>query len=561
MICKESSKNIVHDYVEGVLSGDIVACRLVKAACERHLLDISRQDTEEFPYYFDEIEAESVCQFFPLALRHSKGQKFAGLPLELSPWQVFTKWSIFGWKRSDDHKRRFRRAHISIGRKNGKTTEAAGVGLYGLTCDQEPGAEIYVAATKKEQAKCLFDEAVRMRNASPHLTKVIGSHVNNLFVKKSNSYFRPMSSDRPFDGLNPHFVIFDELHAFTEVQRKFFDTMTTGSGSRTQPLQLTITTAGDDQSFIWLEEYAHCAGVVRGDFADETVFTFIAEIDDEDDPLDENCWEKANPNIGVSVSLDYLRQQATDAVNKPTFYSVFVSKHCNKITSSNEKAFDMELWDRCRKNSLSDWSTADAIGSGVDLGGRDDLGSFGLIARFYIGESDGIPLFRYEAKSSSYIAENTTRDLKKQPFQQWIYDNILKKSRWPQAQLEADLIEECGRLGASRIAYDPSGAVGMSERLEQTGLTAFRMGQSCVMFNEPVKDLLQAIKDGRFSHDGNPLLRWAVNNAVLFKNRNGDVMFDKAKSAEKIDPIVALVMAFRVATLEPARSTGSLFIV
>lgn len=559
MICHASHKAIVDQYIDDVLSGEIVASKLVKAACERHLRDLARQYNDDFPYYFDAKEADEVCQFFPLALRHSKGQKFAGLPLELSPWQVFTKWSIFGWKRCEDHKRRFRRAHISIGRKNGKTTEAAGVGLYGLTFDREPGAEVYVAATKKEQAKCLFDEAVRMRDSSPNLVKLIGSHVNNLFVKSTNSYFRPMSSDRPFDGLNPHFVIFDELHAFTEVQRKFFDTMTTGSGSRTQPLQLTITTAGSDQSFIWLEEYAHCSGVASGAIIDESVFTFIAEIDDGDDPLNESVWIKANPNLGVSLSMDYLRQQARDAVNKPTFYSVFVSKHCNKITSSNEKAFDMDAWDRCR-GKLSDWSKADSIAAGVDLGGRDDLAAFGLVARFPIGTADGQVVYRFEIKSNAYIAENTLRDLSKQPFAQWVYDGILNKSKWPQAELQKDLVEESMRLGVDYIAYDPSGAVGMSENLEQEGFTAFRMSQTQIMFNEPIKELLQAIKDGRVTHDGNPLLRWAVNNAVLYKNRNGDVMFDKRASAEKIDPIVASTMAFRACCLSPARATGSLIL-
>lgn len=559
MICATSHKSIVHNYIEDVLSGDIVACKLVKSACERHLRDLERQDTADFPYYHDEQEANDACMFFPLALRHSKGAKFSGLPLTLEPWQVFTKWSIFGWKRSTDHTRRFRKAHIAIARKNGKTTESAGAGLYGLTMDREPGAEIYVAATKKEQAKCLFDEAVRMRNSSPALTKLIGSHVNNLFVKKTNSYFRPMSSDRPFDGLNPHMVIYDELHAFSEVQRKFFNTMTTGSGARTQPLQLFITTAGDEQSFIWLEEYALCSAIVLGDIVDESVFTFIAEIDDDDDPLDESVWIKANPNLGVSVSLDYMREQARNAVNIPTFYSVFISKHCNKITSSNEKAFDMDAWDKC-KGELSDWSNADAIGAGVDLGGRDDLASFGQVARFPLFETGEKTVYRYEIKSKSYIATNSTRDLTKQPFSQWIYDGFLRKTPFPQTDLEQDLIEDCEQAGVSMIAYDPSGAVGLSERLKKEGFQPFRFAQNQSMFNEPIKDLLQAIKDGRVIHDGNPLLRWAINNSVLYKNRQGDVMFDKAKSAEKIDPAVAITMAFRVACVAPARYSGKLFI-
>ena len=555
MICAASHKAIAHEYIDGVLSGEIVACKLVKAACERHLRDLERQNRDEFPFWFDEREADDVCSFFPLALRHSKGEKFAGNPLDLQPWQVFIMWVLFGWKRCDDNSRRFRRAHISVARKNGKSTVAAGIGLYGLTCDCEPGAEIYVSATKKDQAKCVFEEAERMRESSPRLKALVTSHVNNLFVKTSNSFFRPTSSDKPLDGPNPHMTIFDELHAWREVHRKFYNTMITGGGSRTQPMQVTITTAGDDQSFIWLEEYNHCTSVAHGTVIDETMFVYIAEIDDNDDPLDESVWMKANPNLGVSVSMEYMRQQARDAVNKPTFYSVFVSKHCNKITSSNEKAFVMEDWDKCL-GAYADWSQAETIGAGVDLGGRDDLASFGLVAKF--ANDDGT--FRYEIKTKSYIADNSHRDLAKQPFFQWIYDGFLTKTPYPQTDLEEDLIEACEQYESDIIAYDPSGAVGLSESLKQQGLKPLRMAQNQSMFNEPIKELLQAVKDGRVVHDGNPLLRWAVNNAVLYKNRQGDVMFDKSKSAEKIDPIVSVTMAFRVACIAPARYRGKLFI-
>jgi len=559
LICAVSHKSIVNEYVDDVLTGHIVASKLVKAACERHLRDLSHQDTAEFPYYFDEKEADDVCRFFPLALRHSKGQKFAGLPLDLAPWQVFTKWSIFGWKRRDDHKRRFRRAHIAIARKNGKTTEAAGVGLYGLTLDREPGAEVYVAATKKEQAKCLFDEAVRMRNSSPQLNKLISSHVNNLFVKSTNSYFRPMSSDRPFDGLNPHFVIFDELHAFTESQRKFHDTMTTGGGSRTQPLQLTITTAGTESSHIWLEEYNHCRGVVLNDFVDETIFAYIAEIDDDDDPLDEACWIKANPNLGVSVSMEYMRQNARDAKNKPSFYPVFVSKHCNKITSSTERAFDIADWDLCNA-PLSDWSQADAFGCGIDLGARDDLGAYAIVARFLAGGTDENPIWRYEAKARAYIASDTVRDLRKQPFAELIYTGKISVTSKPVIDMRDDMLMDCYDLNVPVAAYDPHNAQQFSEDITQSGMQALRFTQKPHMFNEPIRELHACIHDKRFSHGGCQLLRWCASNAIIVKNKENHWMYDKGASSDKIDPIVSMTMALRVAMLQPVRSRGRLYL-
>lgn len=561
MICATSHKAIVDQYIDDVLSGKQVACKLVIAACRRQLRDLERQNTEGFPYYFDAKEADEVCNFFPLALRHSKGAKFAGMPFELQPWQVFTKWVLFGWKRCADDTRRFRRAHISIARKNGKSTDAAGLGLYGLTCDGEPGAEVYVSATKKDQAKCVFEEAERMREASPALSRLIKSHVNNLFIDAPglHGFFRPTSSDKPLDGPNPHFVIFDELHAWKEVHRKFYNTMVTGGGARTQPLQLTITTAGDDKSLIWLEEYKHCKGVVLGDFEDDSIFVYIAEIDDDDDPLDESCWIKANPNLGVSVSMDYMRQQAKDAVNKPSFYSVFVSKHCNKITSSTEKAFEMPLWDACR-GDLSDWSQADAIGCGIDLGGRDDLAAYALVARFRDGGEDESPVWRYEAQIRAYIAENTTRDLTKQPFAQFVYDEQIKVVRFPVNSLRDDMLEECAELGIPMAGYDPYNGQQLGEEITAAGMQSVRVSQTYGMYNEPIRDLQACIKDRRFTYDGSPLLRWCANNAVIIKDNKDHWMYDKSKSSDKIDPIVAMTMAFRLAMLAPARATGSLYL-
>lgn len=563
MICGTQYKAIDEQYIADVLSGEVVACELVKAACQRHLDDLARANSDEFPYYFDESEANAVCEFFPLALRHSKG-KFAKLPFELEPWQVFITWTLFGWKRCADHTRRFRKAYLSYARKNGKSTQAAGYGLYGLTWDSEPGAEIYVSATKKEQAQCVFTEAERMRRSSADLSRLSKNHTNNIFVEETNSFFRPTSSDKPLDGPNPHFVIFDELHAWRQVHRKFYDTMVTGGASRTQPMQITITTAGDDKSLIWLEEYNYSAAVTRGEIEDESVFTFIAEIDDDDDPLDPACWIKANPNLGVSVSEEYLHDQARDAQNKPSFYSVFVSKHCNKITSSKQSAFDMDAWDAC-EGDLSDWRDADAFGAGVDLGGRDDLAAAAIVARFpheTITNDDGDEqtIYRYEVQVRVYLAEDSPRDVTKQPFAAWVHGGQLTVCKHPIARLQADLIQDCSDLGVSEVAYDPYNGQQLSEDLSAEGLKAAKMAQNYSMFNEPIGDLLEAVLAGRFVHDGNPLLRWAVKNAVTVKDRQLRVMFDKSASSEKIDPAVAMTMAFRIASTAQTRASGSLYL-
>jgi phage terminase large subunit-like protein len=564
MICTTPTKQIVHKYLEDVIDGTITAGKLAIAACKRHLLDLEQQGNPDFPYYFDESEADDMCQFFPMALRHSKGSKFAGHPFHLEPWQLFIVWSIYGWKRTADDSRRFRYAHLSFARKNGKSTLAAGFALIGLVMDREPGSEIYIAATKKDQAKCVFDEAVRMRTSSTHLNGMIKSHINRLFVPETNSFCCTTASDKPLDGPNPHYVIFDELHAWREQHRKYYDTMVTGSASRTQPLQIEITTFGDDQSKIWLETLNLCTLIANGSIKDESKFVFIAAIDDEDDPFDESCWVKANPNLGVSVSLDYLKQQANDAKNKPSFFKTFLSKHLNRITSSNQKAIEKEEWDKAC-GELSDWHTADAVGGGFDEGARDDFAAFAKCARFVDGvdivDEKEVPAYRYELKANAYINRDTVRDLKQEPFATWIYNDLIQCCEHPSRQMRADIIRDCEDLGIATIAYDPHNSKAIGEDLEAEGITALKFAQRAYMFNEPIREFLHLLKIGRIKHDGHPVFAWMATNAVIVKDSEDKWRFDKGASTDKIDMIVAAIMAFRVCQLAPTRTTGSMFLI
>lgn len=564
MICSTWYKAIAEQYADDVLSGNIVASKSVVACCKRHLSDLTRQYSDNFPYYFDEQEANAVCEFFPLALKHSKG-KFAGHQFELSPYQVFIRWVLFGWKRCSDNTRRFRKCHMSVARKNGKSTDAAGLGLYGLMADGEAGAEIYVAAVTMDQAGCVFTEAERMRESSPNLRDATKNHVKKILCPSTNGFFKPISSERKQDGLNPHFVIFDELHAWTKTQLGFYETMTTAAAARTQPLELIITTAGDDNSQIWLDEYRMCKSVVLNEIIDESRFVFIAELDEDDDPFNEDAWIKANPNLGVSVDLEYLRLQAHEAKHKKSFYPAFLSKHCNRITASSQSAFDLSQWDSCRKSKLSDWGDADCIGAGFDMGGYDDLASYALCARFSIGEEkndsgETVSLYRYECRTYSYIHQDCERDLKQLPFAEWIYAGHLKACMHPSLELTRDMLSDCYEFSVNQVAFDRYNARHASEQLESEGIQPVQMPQTYAHFNEPIRQLLEAIRTGRFAHDGNPVLRWCVKNAVVIKNNKGDWMFNKGRAADKIDAVVALTMAFRVASLAPSRPTGSLYL-
>jgi phage terminase large subunit-like protein len=566
---KSDTHKAVDKYVKDVLSGRIVSCVSHRAAVQRYVDDLERQNSPEFPYYFSLDVASAHCDFFPEVLKHSIG-KSSGMPFNLEPWQLFGIWNIFGWKRCEDRTRRFRRVFWTMARKNGKSTLGSGIAIDGGMADVNPFtgrpedvAEIVLCATKKEQAqKVMYAEIERMRSQSEHV-KALSTPINKQITFSHNKgYIHCIGSDKPFDGLNPHMVLMDEKHAWREHHRKFYDTMMTGSGNRSQPLIIDFTTAGDDTSQLWQEDYDYATGVVRGDFVDESYFSYIFELDENDDALDESLWPKANPNIGVSIGLESLREAAAKAKTSPVELNRFTRYHCNRKVSAYERFILPADWDDIA-DSLSSWRHADAITAGIDLGGRDDLASFGVIARFPVDEDEeGKTIWRYEGFTKSFIVDETKRDLKKQPWAGWIATGELTVVRYVVASLRDEFLRVAEEIGIRAVAYDPYNAAQLGDELSQAGLDVIKMPQNCFQFHEPMQELTAAIRENRFTPDKTDnILRWCALNMMTTSNAQGKMMPDKRNSSEKIDAAVALLMGIRLAMLAPSRPTGSLFIV
>ena len=558
----------VDSYITDVMDGNVVVCKKTRAAVERHLRDLDRQSTPDFPYHFDANHASVAIDYFSLMLCHSIG-KFQGLPFALEPWQAFGVAMIHGWKRDHDNSRKYRRVYWSTARKNGKSTWAAGEAMQLASMDVNPDtgnvesvAEVILCATKIEQVKkVIYAELLRMRERSRWVKDASTAINQQITFTHNDGSIRCVGSDKPYDGLNPHVVIKDEVHAWQKHHRGFYDTITTGGGTRSQPLEITVTTAGSNKSEIWQEEYKHLSKVLAGTVVDEALFAWVFEIDEDDDALDEANWIKANPNLGVSVGIDYLKEQAIKAVDDKVALNRFTRYHGNRQVSSTEQAFDMAQWDAC-VGELSDWKESAAVGAGADLGARDDLAASATVAKFPMGETDedGKDLYRYEIKCRPYMAEDTTRDLQQNPIAKFIYDGHLRVCKYPIAELRADLIGDCKKQRVGTVAYDPYNGQALGEDLESEGIAIGRMAQNFSSFNEPITTFRQAVKDGRVRHDGNPILRWCIENAVLAIDRRGFVMFDKESSEDKIDIAVAVVMAFWRCEMTPARETGPLFI-
>jgi phage terminase large subunit-like protein len=557
----------VEEYCEAVMNGDVIACDRVKFAVHRYLADLKRQSTSGFEYHFDEHTASKACQFFPLMLRHSVGE-FAGRPLELEPWQAFAIWNIFGWKRDVDNSRRFRKVYWSMGRKNGKSTIAAGLCLYLGASDIDPGTgrpeavgQIFFTATKKEQADVVYGETSRMRSQSKIIAKNTTEKNEVIEFKKSGTTIRKLAYDKKgFDGLNPSCVLMDELHAWTGYYRTFYDTLITGSASRTQPLHLIITTAGDDNSKLWLDDYSYACNVVDGTFADDSLFAIIYELDKDDDPADESLWIKANPNLNVSVKLDYLRQRWKEDQHNVIGRNRFMRYHANRLVSSNEKAINDEDFRKCI-GQLSDWSQAEVVCGGVDQGSMDDFAAWAICARFPTGEFvNEKHVYRYEFKVKTFLDASTKRDKTAMPLSQFLYNEEVIVSRLPSLELQELLMEAMTQWNATHVAYDPANAKQMGEVLNRDGFIAARMAQNQAMFNEPIKTFLSHMEKGLLRFEDSELLKWCASNAVIARNLKDEWMFDKKSSKDKIDPIVACVMAFWMASLQPERASGNLFI-
>jgi phage terminase large subunit-like protein len=400
----------VTDYANRVVNGEIVAGRLVRLACERHLHDLKIAGSRGWAFN-KKGKIKHVLDFCSY-LRHSKGE-WANQSLELAPWQVFIVGSLFGWKRADGL-RRFRLAYIEVARKNGKSTLSAALGLYMLLMDREAGAEVYVAATKRDQAKIVFGEATRMRDKSPEVAKHVGKFVNNLHVLSTASKMEPLGADADtMDGLNPSAVIIDELHAHKT--RAVVDVMETALGARRQPIQLEITTAGFDRQSVCWERREYVRKLLEGQLSDESVFGYIATIDDGDEWQDEACWSKANPNLGVSVKLDYLRAKAAKAIKVPAAQNAFRRLHLDVWTEAEETWLTSEAWGAVQDDDLRlDDYHGRKCWIGLDLSFKRDLTAMAIV--FELDDARKAAFVRFWAPGEGLI-EREDRDVA--PYRLW----------------------------------------------------------------------------------------------------------------------------------------------
>ena len=496
-------------------------------------------------YYFDERAAAIAVAFFEKLLVHTKGD-WAGGAFKLQPWQrdeIIRP--LFGWKRADGT-RRYRRAYIEIPRKNGKSTLCAGIALLLLFADGEAGAEVYSAAADRDQASIVFDSAKTMAEASPQLIKRCKPFKRSIVVPESNSFYRVLSADAyTKHGLNAHGIVFDELHA--QPNRELYDVLNTSTGARKQPMMVMITTAGYDRNSICWEQHDVAKRVLEarriGDAAndDPELFVFIAAADEGDDWTDESVWAKANPGLGVTVSLDYMRAQCRQAMQTPAYQNTFRRLHLNQWTSQESRWLDMAAWDGCSA-VLPDLRGRVCYG-GLDLASTTDIAALALaFPPLRPNEPIWLLLFFWIPKEN--MIERVRRD--RVAYDLWAQQGLVEAT--PGNVIDYGYIER--RIGEltklyklKEIAFDPWNATQVAQNLSNAGVTMIEMRQGMASMAAPTKEFNRLVLCQGLAHGGNLVLRWMADNVVVKSDAAGNLKPDKGMSRQRIDGIVASIMA------------------
>jgi phage terminase large subunit-like protein len=555
---------IAHQYARDVLAGTIPACKWVRLACARHERDIARADAgdESFPYIFNPELTDAqgktyrpgnrICGFVEL-MPHIKGDWAAqGQTIRTEPWQVFFLASAFGWVHRVTGKRRFRRVDLFVPRKNAKSTMAACIGNFMLAADGEFGAEVYSGATSEKQAHEVFRPAMLMAKATAEFRARYGVLVNasNLAVVKTNSKFEPVIG-KPGDGASPSCAVIDEYHEHKTSE--LYDTMYTGMGARSQPLQLMITTSGSNIGGACYTHQVELQKVLEGSNVDEQRFGLIYTIDAEDDWTDPAVLRKANPNFGVSVGQEFLEMAQREAINDPRKQAVFKTKHLDVWVNAASPWINMEAWQRCADPTLKEEDfRGESCWLGDDLASKNDIASRAKLFRRLVTEEDGADHWHYYLFTRNWLPQAAVQKPENSHYAAWVTQGFIVQTPGNMIQLRAvqeDHEADSERHVIAEIAMDAWGSREIAPSLQELGFTVIDVPMTTRNLSEPMKSIAALVDARRFHHDGNLATTWMFSNVEVFEDRNENIFPRKGSAEKKIDAAVATILAMGRAML------------
>lgn len=543
-------------YCDDVLAGRIPSGKWTRLACQRQLDDIARANDSAFPFVFDNDAAERLCEFVELS-PHVKGKRFVGQNIRLEPWECFIFTTVFGWVRSDVRLRRFRRAYVEVAKGNGKSCITSPLLNYMGFADGEPGAEVYAAATTRDQARVVFSVSQAMLRGMPEFCDRAGVEVcsHSINQLRTNSFVRPLSSDaNSVEGINPYFTCVDELHAHSS--RDLYDNLDTANGKREGSLLWAITTAGSDQAGICYEQHRYVTALLDGSAHDDSYFGIIYSIDADDDWAVVENIQKANPNWGVSVDPAEIGQKLQKALQLASAQPTFKTKHCNVWVNADHAWMDMQRFRKCADPTLTqDEFRGKACAIGLDLANKIDiLAAAKLFWRDELVPNQQRPRRHYYAFVKYWLPEERIEQAQNSQYKGWVIDGRIETSPGDVNDFDQveDWIRAQGKIFNIRdVGHDPWNATEIVNHLQKERLTCTEVPQTVQQLNEPMNELEAAVYDGRFHYDGDPVLEWAVSNVVAHRDRNDNIFPTKEKAEKKIDPVTALLNALNRVIAQP----------
>lgn len=541
--CSEIIRSI-YQYAVDVLNGTIIACKKVKRACERFFRDLKRAESADYPWIFDPARAERPIIMMERFLIPPKGDYDS---MKLMPWQRFVEGNIYGWVHRDTGLRRFSEALIVVGRGNGKSTLVAGNAIFGVSKDDERGADVFLLANSKEQASIVYETAASQIRTS-RIAKKFRVLRSAIHYDETGGMIQHRASDsRKLDGLNPSMAIFDELHGYRDY--KLINVIKRGMNKRRQPLALYITTMGTVldgplMDFYSLFTNAMEEGLLKPEVADK-MFAFICEMDENDDVENWEAWPKANPSIGVLLDMNQLRSDWERCRHVPQERSDFICKQLNIFTNASDAKFvDFDVLNRNREAYPETALEGRDCYAGFDLALTEDFTSAALLfpledQKFFWLSHTWVPRAKVEA------------DNEKIPFYEWQmqgYLTVVDDDYVHYEDVYEWFVEMSRKYTIHSIGYDVANAQMLVRMLEARGFPMNMVRQGSLTLNGPMKNLREILLDGKLIFNNSPMCRWYLDNVKIRQNNRADKDKEnwtpcKASRYQKIDGFAALLDA------------------
>ena len=533
------------DYCDDIINGKIIAGKPVIAACKRHISDLNKAEIDHsFPYCFNNKKANralKACRLF----KHYKGE-FAGQPFNPEPWQIFIIASIFGWVHEDTGFRRFNKIYIEVAKKNGKSTLAGFIANYHLIFDNEPAAEVYLVATKIEQARIVYNNCWEMfkKCDSPAVRRLVAPRYGKIYYDKTASVLAPLAADsKTQDGLNPSAAIFDEIHQWPN--RKMHDIIADGIGSRRQPMIFMITTAGTSKHSFCFELHQYYESLLNDNWvkADDH-FAYIANLNKGDDWKDEKNWPKANPNLGISKSIDFMKKQFNETKHLESLIPSFKTKQLNLWLTLDKGWIPAEKWDACEACFEVDALKGKKCYVGIDLGVSSDLTAISFY--FPPGEVWDEGVFH----NVYFTSEDNIDKLaltSRVPAELWAKNGHIITNPGDvidSALIAKYIIDASKYFKFVKIGYDPYQMLMITEMLSKEGITMHEVRQGAKTLASPTVEFEKMVKTKKIVWSNDPVTSWMLSNVALRSDANGNAVPDKMRSADKIDGVSAMMTAY-----------------